>query len=164
MTVSGCRICILTAVRVWQIEAMDVSNVTKSYAIVGLCAILEPLLGIANACLPFFGPIVQHKIPEAYHLIRQTFQKSTLSDRGGLGTKSSTGTRSGTGWWKNKHEKSPFSVQRVGDNDMYPLWKIENRIERGDHVDDLVDPATCSESRIRVRHEWLVHEEGKGAL
>lgn len=51
--------CILTILRVHYIKTADLSNQTKSYASVGMLAILEPLLGIVNACLPVMVPLLK---------------------------------------------------------------------------------------------------------
>ena len=159
-TFLGCSICIVTAIRIQQIEDMDISNPTKSFAVVGLCAILEPLLGIVNACLPFIGPVLHMMTPRIHDLIRRTFHNSALQNRGRLGKGTNGGRHSATYWWKNKHEKSTSTQRKAGDNDTLPQWRIENRIGRGDKVYDVKGPATGPEFGIRVHQEWLVHEEG----
>jgi len=55
----GIIICIITILRVCFIVSIDDENPTHSYAVVGILANLEPLLGIINACLPVIRPVLQ---------------------------------------------------------------------------------------------------------
>lgn len=161
VTLFGYRITVVSAVRVQQIEQMDISNPTKSYAKVGLCALLEPLLGVTNACLPFLGPILQLKLPRVYYSIRQTLHKSTLTITGRRRMSTSTECRSNRGWWSNKVKGASSSNRTTGENDIIPLWKIENPIGAGDKVYDSHDPAMVPVSGIRIKQEWLVQEEAR---
>ncbi|KAF4637703.1 hypothetical protein G7Y89_g384 [Cudoniella acicularis] len=54
----GILICIITIIRCKLMMSIDFLNATKSYASVGVFAILEPLLGVVNACLPLMRPVL----------------------------------------------------------------------------------------------------------
>lgn len=52
-------ICVITLFRIIYTVKIDAQDVTKSYASVGILSLLEPLLGVINACLPFMKPILR---------------------------------------------------------------------------------------------------------
>lgn len=72
-----CRICIISAFRIKSIQVLDFACFTYSVVDVGIWSILEPCLGIINACarpstsrkavVPLEGYSVGPKRREKYH-------------------------------------------------------------------------------------------------
>ncbi len=56
-------ICIITILRIKALYDLDLTDITFSIAPMGLYTLLEPTLGIVNACLPVIQPVL-HKLPQ----------------------------------------------------------------------------------------------------
>ncbi|KAL8687604.1 MAG: hypothetical protein Q9218_006272 [Villophora microphyllina] len=53
----GIGICVITLLRIIDTARADLSNPTKSDAVFGLLGLLEPFLGVIDACVPFLKPV-----------------------------------------------------------------------------------------------------------
>lgn len=52
-------ICVLTILRINSVQILDLTDVTSSCAPLALWTVLEPTLGVVNACLPVMRPALQ---------------------------------------------------------------------------------------------------------
>ncbi|KAF2194318.1 hypothetical protein K469DRAFT_437352, partial [Zopfia rhizophila CBS 207.26] len=51
-------ICVVSLLRVVYIIRMDLHDFSYTYADLGMWSIVEPLLGVVNACLPVMRPLI----------------------------------------------------------------------------------------------------------
>lgn len=58
MTELHFRICALSAVRIDAIATMNYDDFSYSVVADGIYSVLEPCLGVANACLPLLRPVI----------------------------------------------------------------------------------------------------------
>lgn len=142
-------ICIITTLRVRYIVDLDYSNTTKSFASVGLLAILEPLLGIVNACLPVMRPVLQ-KFSKT-NLLSRTGKNTNASGRASGHKVFTVGSGSGQGNY----------FRRLGEGS-YPLKGMNSEatssrpLNYGDSTSGLAEEEVDNAKRIYVRREWDV--------
>lgn len=109
--IDGLSICILTLTRVFISQYYERNNVTKQNAIVALITGLEPVIGVINACLPFFPPVL-HRIGDSklYLNIRRSFRSTKLGSDYGQATSSHRSNRHDVG--SSRSRKVPHSSKQ----------------------------------------------------
>ena len=112
------RICVITILRIKYLSSVDLQNITYSVAPAWLFTLLEPMLGILNACLPVIRPAITK-------LSRNTKMPSSKHSR----SKASTSAKN------SSHGQSsgftPKRFQRL-DEHAYPLTETSGNFNLND--------------------------------
>lgn len=149
-----CSILVVTILRIVSIQRLSLPDFTNSVTDVVYWSVLEPLLGIVNACLPVMLPALQ-RIFKSDIFVWTGVRKSTkgTSDKRHFGSALSA---LGSGDSKTKKFRRLY-------NDAIPLSNFDHRSENAgvNHTksQDLEAPDTMRlvpYSSIRVTREWDV--------
>lgn len=147
------RICIITLLRIIIINDMDLTNFTYGAAALARWSVLEPTLGIVNACLPLMRPVIQ-KFHKANIL-------SWIKCTKGARKESSSKRRwfNGSKWTSgDTDETDKQSFRRLADH-LYPLE--DDPVVRSQTVIGRVSPAHHSQGHakhvIEITTRWDLH-------
>ena len=158
------RICIITIMRVVVIYNLDLADFTYSAASLSIWSILEPTLGIINACLPLIRPACQ-----------EVFKSNVFA-----WSKASTAQRKTDSGHSHRSNKPPLqskasnaqNFHRLYDH-LYPLEEVEtnpncaaNRLQDLDLGSSPPKSArtgsTKSTAAIKITNSWDVRFSSRG--
>lgn len=158
------RICVLSAVRIHAIATLDYEDFSYSVVPDGIYSVLEPCLGVINACLPVLQPIV-NKLTN--NTLFSTGKRSMGASSSRVQSAKDLTTRSG------RHRAKLFrrldEVDSIGNDEenLFPLSEIESpklTSEKNGRTRAVVTskstPAAPKE-QIEITTAWSVNSRGE---
>ncbi|KAI1075918.1 hypothetical protein F5B20DRAFT_558382 [Whalleya microplaca] len=143
----GILICVLSLLRVISILAWDLTDATYTTTGVAVYSILEPTLGVVNACLPTIKPA-----------IRRLFVNVPLSSahKSPRSTVQSVSVRTARDRKRLPLDDDAYGVDFVRHEDNIPLTTINTRRVSHDHQGE--------EDTITITREWEVSRPRHGGF
>lgn len=113
------RICILSAVRIHAIATLDYLDFSYSVVPDGVYSVLEPYLGVINACLPLLQPIVNRIATTRFWTSLRGTSRGAVTSEDESGNPKTIGS-------KGKHERfRHLDVESTtSKDDQYPLTSV----------------------------------------
>ncbi|RDL41292.1 uncharacterized protein BP5553_01271 [Venustampulla echinocandica] len=154
----GFGICIISILRVVAIQELDYSDVSYNIVWDTMWTVLEPTLGVINACLPMLQPVAS----KASNSQLFSYARSGKSTKGSGSTKQLWTASSSTRGVRSDHSKAKNFVRIPGDGySLTDLCTTQNDISGttidGEHERDTYMESTRKEPVIRVKKDWDVH-------
>lgn len=150
-------ICVITSLRIVFTVMLIRNPLNASYWVApnGLCLILEPLLGIINACIPLLGPLKAKFRLKSW--LRPINSKSRIYGDGGVELKSKDS--SGLSHFKRLEGSHAHTFRSVSTEAEAEAESIDQRFSAESKEQSVLQQGRLSPSRgdrINVTRDWTV--------